>query len=185
MKLYFITLIGLISLAATVIPASAQDTAQDNASAAANQPTASGGPAVSGRPGYAEVSDNDKQMDRAVQNAQETLGFFIAALKAKKNGDTVFEIKKGFVDGDKVEHLWIRKVRYDGKNFHGQVDNHPEEVNDVHQGQHVTVAPGDVDDWMFLKDGKLIGGYTTRVLYARLSPEDKAEFDKHAEFKIE
>jgi uncharacterized protein YegJ (DUF2314 family) len=52
-------------------------------------------------------------------------------------------------------------------------------------GERVTVAPQDVTDWMFLKDGKLIGGYTTRVLYARLSPEDKAEFDKHAEFKIE
>ena len=55
----------------------------------------------------------------------------------------------------------------------------------VHLGQRVSVAPQDVTDWMFLKDGKLIGGYTTRVLYARLSPEDKAEFDKRAEFKIE
>ena len=26
------------------------------------------------------------------------------------------------------------------------------------------MAPQDVTDWMFLKDGKLIGGYTTRVL---------------------
>jgi len=58
-------------------------------------------------------------------------------------------------------------------------------VSNVHLGEHVTVAPRDVTDWMFLKDGKLVGGYTTRVLYARLSPEDKAEFDKHAEFKIE
>jgi uncharacterized protein YegJ (DUF2314 family) len=38
---------------------------------------------------------------------------------------------------------------------------------------------------MFLKNGKLIGGYTTRVLYARLSPEEKAAFDQQAEFKIE
>ena len=60
---------------------------------------------------------------------QKSLGFFMAALRAKKDGDTVFEIKKGFVDGNKVEHLWIRE--------------------------------------------------------ARLSPEDKAEFDKRAEFKIE
>jgi uncharacterized protein YegJ (DUF2314 family) len=138
-----------------------------------------------GHPGYAQVSDDDKQMDRAVENAQKSLGFFMAALRAKKDGDTVFEIKKGFVDGDKVEHLWIREVTYDGKNFHGKIDNRPLEVSNVHLGQHVTLAPQDVTDWMFLKDGKLIGGYTTRVLYARLSPEDKAEFDKRAEFKIE
>ena len=93
-----------------------------------------------GGPGYAKVSDDDKQMDRAVENAQRTLGFFMAALKAKKNGDTVFEIKKGFIDGDKVEHLWIKRVTYDGKNF-AQIDNQPLEVSNVHLGQRVTVAP--------------------------------------------
>jgi len=124
-------------------------------------------------------------MDRAVENAQRTLGFFMAALHAKYTGDTLFEIKKGFIDGDKVEHLWMKRVTYDGKNFHGEIDNRPRDVNNVHLGQRVTVGPEAVSDWMFLKDGKLIGGYTTRVLYARLSPEDKAEFDRHAEFKIE
>lgn len=138
-----------------------------------------------GHPGYAQVSDDDKQMDRAVENAPKSLGFFMAALRAGKDGDTVFEIKKGFVDGNKVEHLWIREVTYDGKNFHGKIDNRSLEVSNVRLGQHVTLAPQDVTGWMFLKDGKLIGGYTTRVLYARLSPEDKAEFDKRAEFKIE
>jgi uncharacterized protein YegJ (DUF2314 family) len=38
---------------------------------------------------------------------------------------------------------------------------------------------------MFVKDGKLMGGFTMRVLYSRLSPEQKAEFQKEAEFKME
>jgi uncharacterized protein YegJ (DUF2314 family) len=137
------------------------------------------------RRGYTQVSNDDPQMAKAVEDAQRTLGFFMAALRAKKNGDTVLEIKKAFVDGDKVEHLWIRRVTYDGKNFHGQVDNQPSEVGNVHAGQRVTVAPRAVDDWMFLKDGKLMGAYTTRVLYARLSPEDKAQFDQNAGYKVE
>jgi uncharacterized protein YegJ (DUF2314 family) len=124
-------------------------------------------------------------MGRAVEDAQRTLGFFISALRAKKEGDTILEIKKAFVDGDKVEHLWIKAVTYDGKNFHGRVDNRPAEVGNVHAGERVTVAPREVDDWMFLKNGKLIGGYTTRVLYARLSPDDKARFDKNADYKVE
>jgi uncharacterized protein YegJ (DUF2314 family) len=175
MKILFVTLLGVLSFGVGAVPAAGQDTGQT-----AGRETTKPGPR-----GYAKVSDDDKQMDRAVENAQRTLGFFMAALHAKKNGDTVFEIKKGFIDGDKVEHLWIRRVTYDGKNFHGEIDNRPREVNNAHLGQRVTVAPQAVTDWMFLKDGKLIGGYTTRVLYARLSPEDKAEFDKQAEFKIE
>jgi uncharacterized protein YegJ (DUF2314 family) len=174
MRLFFIALVGILSFGIRAVPAAEQDTGQ----------TPSRATTASGNSGYAKVSDDDKQMDRAVENAQRTLGFFIAALKAQKNGDTVFEIKKGFVDRDKVEHLWIKRVTYDGKTFHGQIDNRPNEVNNVHLGQRVTVAPEAVTDWMFLKDGKLVGAYTTRVLYARLSPEDKAEFDKHAEFQI-
>jgi uncharacterized protein YegJ (DUF2314 family) len=175
MRPFFIAFFGILLFAIRAVPAAEQDTGQ----------TASPATSASGKTGYAKVSDDDKQIDRAVENAQRTLGFFMAALKAKKNGDTVFEIKKGFIDGDKVEHLWIKRVTYDGKNFHGQIDNQPLEVSNVHLGQRITVAPEAVTDWMFLKNGKLIGGYTTRVLYARLLPEDKEEFDKHVEFKIE
>lgn len=139
---------------------------------------------ASEQPGYAQVSNDDKQMDRAVKNAQKNLGFFIAALKAKQGGDSAFEIKKCFIDGDKVEHLWIRRVTFDGKNFHGQIDNRPLEVKNVGAGERVTIAPAEVDDWMFVKDGNLMGGYTTRVLYARLSPENKAAFDQQSGFRM-
>ena len=175
MKPFFIVLFAILSLGVRAVTAAEQDTEQ----------TATREPTTSNQSDYANVSDNDKQMDRAVENAQRTLGFFMAALKAKKDGDTVFEIERGFIDGDKVEHLWIKRVTGNGKNFHGQIDNQPNEVRNVRDGERVTVAPAEVTDWMFLKDGKLIGGYTTRVLYARLSPEDKAEFDKHAGFKTQ
>jgi uncharacterized protein YegJ (DUF2314 family) len=137
-----------------------------------------------GAPGYQQVADNDRQCERAEEHAQRNLGFFIAALKAKKPGDTSFAIKKGFVDGDKVEHLWITNVTYDGTAFRGKIDNKPREVKNVRLGQRVTVASRAVSDWMFVKDGKLIGGYTTRVLYARLTPEQRAQFDREADFRI-
>lgn len=173
MKFFITTLFILVSITARVCLAEEQNTTAPEP--AAKSP---------GNSGCAQVSDNDKQMDRAVENAQRNLAFFIAALRAKKSGDTVFEIKKGFIDGNNVEHLWVKEVTYDGKKFHGKIDNQPLEVKNAHAGARVTVSPEEVVDWMFLKDGKLIGGYTTRVLYARLTPEEKAEFDKRAEFQI-
>ncbi|MBE7157113.1 MAG: DUF2314 domain-containing protein [Rhodospirillales bacterium] len=134
---------------------------------------------------YQTVADNDKPMDRAVNSAQHSLGFFVAALRAKKPEDGGFEIKKAFVDGDNVEHLWIDDVTFDGTNFHGRINNKPVVLHNVRLDQRVTVPAAEVVDWMFVKDSKLMGGYTTRVLYARMSPEEKARFDKEAEFKIE
>lgn len=174
MKTVLIALLGLVPLAISV-------------GAAEEETTHMAGRAVKtpGHPGYARVGDNDKAMERAVEHAQRSLGFFMAALHAKKPGDSTFEIKKAFIDGDKVEHLWISNLTYDGKHFQGKINNRPLDVKNVHLGQRVTVAPSEVSDWLFLKGGKLMGGYTTRVLYARLSPEEKAQFDQKAQFKIE
>lgn len=138
-----------------------------------------------GPPGYTSVNDNDRAIERAVRNAHRSLGFFTAALNAKKPDDKSFEIKKAFVDGKTVEHLWIGNLTFDGKNFRGRINNKPLDVSTVRLGQKVAVSPGEISDWMFVKHGKLIGGYTTRILYARLSPQDRAEFNKEADFKIE
>ena len=137
-----------------------------------------------GHPGYLNVKDDDKAMDRAVDRAQKSLGFFIAALQKHKEGDNRFEIKKGFVEGDHVEHLWVDHLSWDGKMFRGRINNQPLDIKNVRLGQSVAVAPRDVSDWMFVKDGKLIGGYTTRVLYRRLSAADQSQFDQEARFTI-
>jgi uncharacterized protein YegJ (DUF2314 family) len=138
-----------------------------------------------GPPGYTMVPDNDRAVERAVSHARRHLGFFVAVMKAKKPDDSGFEVKKAFVDGNSVEHLWIGDLTWDGKNFHGRVNNKPLDVSNVRLGQKVTVAPREVTDWMFIKSGKMMGGFTTRVLYARLSPKERAEFNKEADFKIE
>ncbi len=131
------------------------------------------------------MKDNDKAMDQAVAKARETLGFFLAALKAKKPDSRDFEVKKCVIDGDNVEHLWLRDVSWDGKVFHGKVDNQPLDVANVRLGQKVTLDPQDLTDWMFVKDGKLMGGFTTRVLYSRLSQDEQARFREHSDFSIE
>ncbi|HEY3663835.1 MAG TPA: DUF2314 domain-containing protein [Chthoniobacterales bacterium] len=138
-----------------------------------------------GPPGYANVPQDDKAIDAAVDRAQKSLGLFIAALKKKRDGDERFEIKKGFDDGQQVEHIWVDQLTWDGKLFHGRINNKPLDVKNVRLGQSVTVAPRDVSDWMFIRDGKLIGGYTTRIFYRRLSAADRAEFDKEARFTIQ
>ncbi len=136
-------------------------------------------------PEYQDVKDDDKAMDRAVTEARESLGFFLAALKAKKSDTGTFEVKKCFVEGEKAEHIWIGNITWDGKAFHGRVDNKPLEINNTHLGKIVTVTPEDLTDWMYVRSGKLMGGFTMRVLYSRLSPEQKTDFRKEADFSIE
>ena len=50
--------------------------------------------------------------------------------------------QEGIRGHDKVEHIWISSVTYDGKNFHGKINNRPLDVKNVHLSRMVTVAPG-------------------------------------------
>ncbi len=131
------------------------------------------------------VADNDPRMNAAIEKARATVDTFIAEVKAPKPGESAFSVKKPFTDGGQTEHFWLSEVSYDGKNFHGVVANEPNDVKNVELGQNVEVSPAEISDWMYIDNGKLVGGTTLRVLRDSLSPAERADFDKHVPFKIE
>jgi uncharacterized protein YegJ (DUF2314 family) len=138
-----------------------------------------------GQPNYSRLPDKDPEMDRAIQTARETVETFIAALKAPTAKQTDFCVKKAFKDGAQVEHIWLSDTSFNGSTFSGRVDNEPVDVKTVRLGETAIVAKGEISDWFYVDNGKLVGGYTLRVLHARMSPEEKRDNDAHMPFKIE
>ena len=138
-----------------------------------------------GKPDYVRSSQNDPEMDKAVATAPATVQQFIDALKSPKPNQRGFSIKKGFKQGEMTEHMWMTDVTFDGTNFHGKLNNDPVDVTNIKIGDAVTLSPKEISDWMFVEDGKLVGGYTLRVLYSRESPEGKKQIDRETGFKIE
>ena len=135
-----------------------------------------------------EVFNIDKHnhaMKRAVHEARRTVGVFILAVRNPAAGQHDFEVKKPFCQGDAVEHLWLSDVSFRGNRFHGYVDNRPREIKGLKMGDRVSVNPNEISDWAFVENGRLVGGYTIRVLYSELSPERKKELEKEARFRIE
>jgi uncharacterized protein YegJ (DUF2314 family) len=137
-----------------------------------------------GGPEYFQVPNNHAAMHQAVREARKTVGKFIAALKNPGPGQQDFEVKKPFVQGSEVEHIWLSDVRFVGKHFEGRVDNQPQKIQGVKLGQVVSVNPKEISDWLYVDSGKLVGGYTVRAHYDELSPQQKREFDRNADFTI-
>ena len=123
-------------------------------------------------------------MNSAMDTARATVGAFITALKSPRSTQTAFSVKAPFTDGKSVEYMWLVPVTYDGKTFHGEINNTPEKVTTVKLGQSVTVDPSKIADWMYIDNGTLVGGYTTRALRDSLSPKERAEFDKTIPFRV-
>ncbi len=132
-----------------------------------------------------DVADDDVQMDRAVQRARRTVPQFVQALQHPAPGDRNFGVKKLFVKDGKAEHIWLTDVQFTGNRFVGYVDNHPRNIPGLKVGDKVSVNPNEITDWLYVHDGKMVGGYTVRVLMTELSPADKEDFLKRAGFQIQ
>jgi len=135
-------------------------------------------------PEYFQVPRDHAAMHSAVVQARKTVGKFISALQNPAPGQQDFEVKKPFVQGEQVEHIWLSDVRFVGNRFQGKVDNQPRKIRGVKLGQLVSVNPNEISDWLYIENGQLVGGYTVRVHYDELSPNQKQEFDRQADFKI-
>jgi uncharacterized protein YegJ (DUF2314 family) len=137
-------------------------------------------------PEYFEVpKGHHAAMHLAVKEARKTVGKFIAALEHPAAGQEDFEVKKPFTQGDQVEHIWLSDVRFVGNLFQGRLDNQPRKISGLKIGEMVSVKPNEISDWLYIDNGKLVGGYTVRVHYSELSPQQKQEFDRRADFRIE
>jgi uncharacterized protein YegJ (DUF2314 family) len=131
-----------------------------------------------------DVADNDIQMDRATQRARRTVPQFVQALQHPAPGDRDFAVKKLFVKNGKAEHIWLTDVHFVGNRFVGLVDNRPRDIAGLKLGDKVSVNPNEVSDWLYVHDGQLVGGYTVRVLMAELTPAEKDDFLKRAQFQV-
>jgi len=131
------------------------------------------------------IPQQNREMKRAVHEARRTVGVFIQALQHPASGQHDFQVKKPFHQGTEVEHLWLSDVWFKGNRFHGYVDNHPRKIKGLKMGDRVSVNPNEISDWAFVENGRLVGGYTIRVLYYHLSPERRKALEEEARFRIE
>jgi uncharacterized protein YegJ (DUF2314 family) len=52
-------------------------------------------------------------------------------------------------------------------------------------GEEIFIPTEDIVDWMIVEDGKSIGGYTIRLAYERMSPEEKERFRDAIDYSME
>lgn len=124
-------------------------------------------------------------MNAAIAKAKATVPQFIKVLRSPGKHQTDFSIKYPYKDGDKVEHMWINDLTYDGKTFHGTVGNDAEQVSNVKLGDKADIPATEISDWMYVENGKLVGGYTIRVMRDTMSAKERADLDASLPFKID
>jgi len=130
------------------------------------------------------VSDDDQEMNAAMQQARKTLNAFVERFTNPRTTDKWFLVKGRFTHEGRVEHIWVADLVFDGKVFSGVLANQPE-LPGLKFKQQVSVPMENISDWMYVSNGRLIGGFTTRVLYGRMSPEERKRDDAGRPYRID
>jgi uncharacterized protein YegJ (DUF2314 family) len=128
------------------------------------------------------VEDSNPEMNRAIAQARELLPEFWKIFEHPQHGEQDFALKVKITDKHGTEHFWAIDVeRKDGK-IRGTINNDPDIVKNVKLGQRLEIPEADISDWLFVREGKMVGNYTMRVLFKQMPDKEvKAYQEKMAD----
>jgi uncharacterized protein YegJ (DUF2314 family) len=132
-----------------------------------------------------QVPADDDDMNRAMERARGTLDEYRRRLTNPPATHTDLSLKARFEADGHIEHMWIDAVEITTGGFRGKLGNDPVHIDTMKLGDPVEIRAGQVSDWMAIDDGRLVGGYTVRVLRERMSADERAAFDAQMEFTVD
>lgn len=117
------------------------------------------------------VPNEDPEIAAAIAKARTTLPQFWKAYAHPGPGEEGFALKIAIKDGADVEHFWLIDVGRDGDKYYGTINNTPEIVGNVSAGDRHEFTASDISDWLYQRNGKIVGNETMRPLLKRMPPE--------------
>ena len=119
----------------------------------------------------------DAELNAAMQSARETLPAFIAESMDNNSSGTAFIVKVHAATAEGAEDLWLSSAAKDGDHYSAIVESDPTVLTGFPIGTEVRFGLGDVVEWHYFRDDKVIGAQVTRVLRQRMTPEERKEHD--------
>jgi uncharacterized protein YegJ (DUF2314 family) len=133
------------------------------------------------------VDHDDKTMNNAIAKAVASYDEFLKVLVKPDSNTTEFTVKMKFAYGNEgdAEHMWFNDLHFKQDKLFGVLDNDPLHVTTVKAGDTLEIKKEIVSDWMYVKDFKMVGGYTIKVLFDNMSKAEQKEFKDQIGFDIE
>jgi uncharacterized protein YegJ (DUF2314 family) len=118
----------------------------------------------------------DREILRIADEARAGLPVFFRQLSRPEAGESNFSVKYPFFadEGGDVgtEHIWLTGIYSKNGRYYGKLAGVPVHLSGLKKGATVTFTADDITDWMYVKDGKIVGGFSIKYLLEQI-PEDK------------
>jgi len=130
--------------------------------------------ACSKRDQVIHVEEDDAEMNAAIAKGRETLPHFWQVFEKRERGESDFVLKVKVEDANGTEYFWANEIERQGGKVMGTINNDPNIVKSVKLGSRMEIHEADISDWMYMREGKMIGNHTLKPLLKQM-PADEAK----------
>ncbi len=130
------------------------------------------------------VTESDQDINLAIGRARSTLDVFFRQLAKQKPNQEGFLVKVRFSRGADVEHIWLADLDITDRQMRGVIASEPH-LPGLSLMKNVSFTRDQITDWMYIEDKCLVGGFTTRALRARMSPDELDALNANLPYRIE
>lgn len=135
---------------------------------------------------FFRVKADDAEMNTAITRARFNLPRFDSALASGNYDPGWYMLKVRFpTPRGGYEHIWLAGITSVNGHYKGIVTDTVYETTKIKKGDTVTISSEDITDWMFGTDSLIHGAYTTRVILNRMTPRERAEYQRDVKYHIE
>ncbi|MGE3143747.1 MAG: DUF2314 domain-containing protein [Hyphomonadaceae bacterium] len=121
------------------------------------------------------VREEDAEMNAAIASARAALPACWAAREAQRGQGFMVKAALRTTTGG-IEHIWVDNLRRENSRVTGNLANEPLDLAGMTRGSEVTFGEEEISDWVVFREGRVYGDYTTRVLFVRMSDDERARY---------
>jgi uncharacterized protein YegJ (DUF2314 family) len=129
----------------------------------------------------------DADYEAAVEQAHDTMDILLRALIAPDPTHRFVGVKARF-EGTEItfEDHWTEPVDFYNNKFTIRILDSLTLNTGLHAEQFVDVPIEDILDWIIVEsDGHVLGGYTLRLEYERMTPDQQKKYRENTGYKFE
>ena|SRR5215216_806858 len=128
----------------------------------------------------------DEELTQAIRQAQETLHVWRQEYLAPQKAYSMASLKVRFMGADGVEDMWTEPMYILDDVYTVRMVEGVTVEKGIHPERLVDVKTRDIVDWMLLEeDGTVVGGYTLRLEYQRMTREQQKRYLEITGYKFE
>jgi uncharacterized protein YegJ (DUF2314 family) len=124
-----------------------------------------------------QVEQDDEEILQIAEDARNTLSGFFRHLNRPGTGEKQFCVKYPFPtgNGNSMEQLWLTSIYFKNGRYYGVLEGVPKQFNGMKKGDTVIFEADNITDWMYIRNDKIIGGYSIKYLLEKIPEHQRSD----------